>query len=75
MKSVAVLCSKLTTQHLIVEWVPPTDPKFQELLRGRAALYKHITEASFREAFFDDFSVSDELTLANGRILFHLRKR
>jgi SAM-dependent methyltransferase len=75
MKSIAELCSKLTTQHLIVEWVPPTDPKFQELLRGRAALYEHITEASFREAFYDDFSVSDELTLANGRILFHLRKR
>ena len=75
MRSIAALCSKLTTQHLIVEWVPPTDPKFQELLRGRAALYEHITEASFREAFYDDFSVSDELTLANGRILFHLRKR
>ena len=75
MKSIAELCSKLTTEHLIVEWVPPTDPKFQELLRGRAALYEHITEASFREAFYDDFSVSDELTLANGRILFHLRKR
>jgi SAM-dependent methyltransferase len=75
MKSIAELCSKLTTQHLIVEWVPATDPKFQELLRGRAALYEHITEASFREAFYDDFSVSDELTLANGRILFHLRKR
>ena len=75
MKSIAELCSKLTTEHLIVEWVPPTDPKFRELLRGRAALYEHITEASFREAFYDDFSVSDELTLANGRILFHLRKR
>jgi SAM-dependent methyltransferase len=75
MKSVAALCSRLTTQHLIMEWVPPTDPKFQELLRGRAALYEHITESSFREAFFDDFSVSEELTLANGRILFHLRKR
>ncbi len=75
MRSIAALCSKLTTQHLIVEWVPPTDPKFQELLRGRAALYEHITEASFREVFDGDFMISDELTLANGRILFHLRKR
>jgi SAM-dependent methyltransferase len=75
MKSIAALCSELTTQHLIVEWVPPTDPKFQELLRGRAALYEHITEAAFRDAFGGHFTVSDELTLANGRILFHLQKR
>jgi SAM-dependent methyltransferase len=75
MKSIAALCSELTTQHLIVEWVPPTDPKFQELLRGRAALYQHITEAAFREAFGEEFMFSDELKLANGRILFHLQKR
>jgi hypothetical protein len=51
------------------------DPKFQELLRGRGALYEHITEAAFREAFAEHFTVFDELTLANGRILFHRGKR
>lgn len=69
---IASLASRLTTRHLIVEWVPPTDPKFQELLRGRDAIYAHITEDTFRDAFARYFSIVCETTLANGRILFHL---
>ena len=55
--------------------MPETDPKFQELLRGREAIYAHITEALFRQAFAEHFTVVDELTLANGRIMLHLRKK
>ena len=72
---IAMLCSGLTTRHLILEWVPPADPKFQELLRGRGAIYGHITEAAFREAFGVFFGTVDEMTLANGRIMLHLEKR
>ncbi|WP_158942033.1 bifunctional 2-polyprenyl-6-hydroxyphenol methylase/3-demethylubiquinol 3-O-methyltransferase UbiG [Granulicella sp. S190] len=75
MDRIAALCSGLTTRDLIVEWVPSTDPKFQELLRGREALYEHITEAAFREAFGAYFTISDELTLENGRTMFYLQKR
>jgi SAM-dependent methyltransferase len=75
MDRIAALCSDLTTQHLILEWVPPTDPKFQELLRGRGAIYTHITEAAFRDAFGEYFTTVDELVLVNGRIMLHLRKR
>lgn len=75
MERIAALCSSLTTRHLILEWVPPTDPKFQELLRGRDTVYQHITEAAFREAFAKHFIVRDELKLANGRIILHLLKR
>jgi 2-polyprenyl-3-methyl-5-hydroxy-6-metoxy-1,4-benzoquinol methylase len=72
---IAALCGKLTTENLILEWVPPTDVKFHELLRGRDEIYAHITEDSFREAFGRYFSVASELTLSNGRILFHFKKR
>jgi SAM-dependent methyltransferase len=75
MDSIASLCSSLTARHLILEWVPPADPKFQELLRGRETIYEHVTEAAFREAFAQYFVVYDELTLANGRIMLHLRKK
>ena len=75
MDSIAVLCSSLTTQDLILEWVPPADPKFKELLRGREAIYAHITEAAFREAFAEHFGIVDELTLTNGRVMLHLRKK
>ena len=74
MDRIATLCSSLTSAHLILEWVPPTDPKFHELVRGREAIYAHITESSFREAFAQHFTTIDELTLTNGRTILHLRK-
>ena len=72
---IATLCDTLTTRTLILEWVPPRDPMFQELLRGRADIYTHITEAAFRDAFAPYFSIHHETTLPNQRILFHLLKR
>jgi SAM-dependent methyltransferase len=74
MDRIAALCSGLTTRNLIVEWVPETDPKFQELLRGREAIYEHITEAAFRDAFARYFTVREETTLGNGRTMLHLVK-
>jgi len=75
MDRIAALCANLTTRNLIVEWVPPTDVKFRELVRGREALCGHITEIAFREAFLRHFTVARECRLANGRVLLHLRKR
>jgi SAM-dependent methyltransferase len=75
MDRIAMLCSNLTTENLILEWVPPTDVKFRELLRGRDDIYEHITEALFREAFTRHFTVVSESTLSNGRILVHFKRR
>ena len=72
---IASLASGLTTRHLILEWVSPTDPKFRELLRGRDSIYSHITESAFREAFAEYFTAVDELTLSNGRLMLHLEKK
>jgi hypothetical protein len=75
LERIAALVSGLTTRHLIVEWVPPTDPKFRELLRGRDAIYGHITEGAFREAFGEYFVTVNELKLLNGRMMVHFEKR
>jgi 2-polyprenyl-3-methyl-5-hydroxy-6-metoxy-1,4-benzoquinol methylase len=69
---IAPLCARITSCNLILEWVPPTDPKFIEVLRGREAIYTHITEAAFRKAFAPFFRVEREMTLSNQRILFHM---
>lgn len=74
MEQIASLVSRLTTANLIIEWIPPTDPMFQAILRGREALYAHITEESFRSAFFHYFRSIGEKQLANGRILLHLER-
>jgi SAM-dependent methyltransferase len=75
MDRIAALCSNLTTRRLIIEWVPPTDVKFRELLRGRDDIYAHITEGAFRDAFAKYFTTVSERTLLNGRILLYLEKR
>jgi SAM-dependent methyltransferase len=72
---IAALASGLTTRHLIVEWVPPTDEKFRELLRGRDSIYAHITEDAFRGAFGEYFVTVSELRLLNGRLMVHLEKK
>jgi len=63
------LCSRLTRRWLLVEWVPPSDPMFQEWLRGRDEIYGHLTEADLTQAFAPFFDVSDRTVLGNGRIL------
>jgi SAM-dependent methyltransferase len=74
LEPIATLCASLTTRNLILEWVPPTDSMFQQLLRGREAIYAHLTETNFRIAFAQHFVIIRECKLPNQRILFHLQK-
>jgi SAM-dependent methyltransferase len=63
------LCAGLTRRWLIVEWVPPSDPMFQEWLRGRDDLYGHLSESDLIYAFASWFRVIDRATLENQRTL------
>ena len=58
MDRIAAPCSTLTTAHIVFEWVPITDSKFHELVRGREAIYAHINESWFREAFAEHFTTN-----------------
>ena len=75
MAQVAELCATLTSGLLILEWVPPTDIMFRELVRGRDSVFAGITEAAFREHFAPHFLIAAEHKLENGRILFHFERR
>ena len=72
---VAALLRDLTTHWTIVEWVPKTDPRFAELVRGRDELYDHLNEEAFRAAIAKHFSVAAEERLQNGRILCLLQAK
>jgi hypothetical protein len=50
--------------------VPPSDPMFQEWLRGRDDLYGHLTEEDLTREFASHFAVVDRAQLDNGRVLF-----
>ncbi len=71
---VAQLAATLTTRHLIMEWVPPSDGMFRELVRGREAIFAHLTEAAFRLEFGAHFHTVAEHVLSNGRILFYMER-
>lgn len=64
------LLRELTTKWAMVEWIPPTDPRFIDLLRGREAIYAHLTEEAFSASMKPHFSQELRVPLPNGRILF-----
>jgi SAM-dependent methyltransferase len=66
---IAELCASLTNRWLLLEWVPPSDPMFQEWLRGRDDLYGHLTEEDLKQAFAPFFRVADCTELNNRRML------
>lgn len=69
------LLRDLTAGWAVVEWVPATDPRFVDLLRGREELYGHLDEAAFLGAVESHFAVVLREALPNGRVLFLLQAR
>jgi SAM-dependent methyltransferase len=67
---IADLCAGLTRRWLVLEWVPPSDPMYQDWLRGRDELYGHLTEEDLRRAFAPHFAAVVRSELGNGRVLF-----
>jgi 2-polyprenyl-3-methyl-5-hydroxy-6-metoxy-1,4-benzoquinol methylase len=67
---IADLCSSLSSRWLVLEWVPPADPMFQEWLRGRDDLYGSLSEDDLKQAFAPFFHVADRTELGNHRVLF-----
>ena len=68
------LCASLTRRWLVLEWVPPSDPMYQEWLRGREALYGSLSEDDLRQAFQWHFDVVDRMVLGNNRVLLLLER-
>jgi SAM-dependent methyltransferase len=72
---VAGLLRDLTTRWAIVEWVPATDPRFAELVRGRDDLYRHLNEAEFLASIEPLFHIAVQQRLKNDRALFLLEAK
>ncbi|MGD0890378.1 MAG: class I SAM-dependent methyltransferase [Terracidiphilus sp.] len=71
---IADLCASLTRRWLVLEWVPPSDPMYQEWLRGRDDLYGNLSEDDLTLAFAPFFRVVDRMELGNRRVLFLLER-
>jgi SAM-dependent methyltransferase len=73
--AIAALLCRLTTHHLIVEWVPVEDPMYQSLMRGRESLYGALSEVDLLAACKPYFVVLRQQRLENGRVLFLFAKQ
>ncbi len=72
---VAELCAWLTRRWLVLEWVPPSDPMYQEWLRGRDHLYGQLSESDRMEAFSSYFQIARRIPLADHRVLLLFERR
>ncbi len=69
LKHIGELCASLTRRWLVLEWVPPSDPMYQEWLRGRDDLYGHLSENDLLDAFAPFFRAVDRCEIGNRRVL------
>jgi SAM-dependent methyltransferase len=69
------LAAELTTEVLVIEFVPPEDPMFRLLLRGREELHQDLTQETFEAACRKRFVLVRSLRLeGSGRVLYAWRK-
>lgn len=69
------LAAELTKDLIVLEYVGPSDPMFQRLVRGRSDLYSHVTIEWFETACRERFAVIDSRPLETlDRRLYLLKK-
>jgi SAM-dependent methyltransferase len=74
LEHIADLCASLTRRWLVLEWVPSSDPMYQQWLRGRDELYGSLCEDDLRQAFVPFFHIADRTELGNHRVLLLLER-
>jgi SAM-dependent methyltransferase len=76
LEEILSLAATLSTDLLLIEFVEPDDPMFRRLVRGRDALYDHLTAAYFESAAAASFQILRKQTIAPScRTLYLLRRR
>jgi 2-polyprenyl-3-methyl-5-hydroxy-6-metoxy-1,4-benzoquinol methylase len=61
---------EISNRWAIVEWIPQNDSQFNELCRGREALYSHLNEEYFIQTLSIRFTIRSRDELLNGRSLW-----
>jgi len=50
LEELLALAAEVSREYLLIEFVAPEDPMFQRIVRGREALYSHLTKEHFETA-------------------------
>ena len=76
LRSIMSLAAELTSAFLVIEYVPPDDPKFREIARGRDHLHAELTREVFEAECQPFFETTRAMQLGEtGRWLYLLRRR
>jgi SAM-dependent methyltransferase len=76
LQEIVDLSAELTTNILVVEFVPPDDPMFRQLARGREELHADLDRTSFENACRKRYFIVRSLQLeGSSRRVYVLRKR
>jgi SAM-dependent methyltransferase len=76
LEEILKLASELSTDLLLIEFVEPADPMFRRLVRGRDALYAHLTASYFESACAARFQILRKQPIAqSSRTLYLLRRK
>jgi SAM-dependent methyltransferase len=67
--------ASITRRHLLIEYVPVSDPMFAALARGREPLYGDCQRPAFEATLLDRFQIERSHELPNGRVIYLARKR
>ena len=76
LREICRLAAELTTGTLIIEFITPTDGKFQLLCCGREALFEKVTKQYFESVCCESFEIDQQLQLPGGtRWIYCLSKK
>ncbi len=69
-----VLFFKTICNHLIIEYVPPSDPKFRLICNSNPNDFSYFTEEAFTNAFAKEFSMKARIPIkGSSRVLYHFQ--
>ena len=74
-KHVAELFSTLSTEYLIVEYIPKTDSKVKLLLKSREDIFNDYTEANFKTQISKLFELVEETRIDQSERILYLWKK
>ena len=69
------LMSEITKDTLIIEFIPPDDPMFKQIARGRDQLFENLNDEIFRQVCAKYFRIIRFEKLANSNRQIYLLKK
>ena len=75
LNEIVKLCSEMTTDTAIIEFIPPDDPMFKQIARGRDQLFENLNAEIFRQVCTKYFRIIRYEKLAESNRQIYLLKK